>query len=377
MAFSDEEYRRRFNLVMRGVEACAYDALIAFESAVLPGHVVYLTGYQSKLGAHTWSAFATVPSGAKYRLITNTPFDDHHSMSWVEDVQVTGDIAGACKGVIPADSLRIGVAGWRALPTWAYLDLCKTFPQANFEDASDVVLAVRQIKSPEELGVVRRTMEITDLGGQAFLDSIVPGINELEIAGRIAHAMRSNGSDDFRYGLQVSSGSRTRQLVAFPVDRLLQVGDEVQLDCGAVYRGYSGDFSRAGVVGGRPAGARREMLEVTHEMYWACVDRMKPGVLASQVAEACAAVANRRGWGDYLFHSPNVRPGFCGHGIGCCYHEWPWLDLSTHAPLEPGMVIAIEALLQGELGAVKLEDAVLISADGNERLSRHPIRIWE
>jgi Xaa-Pro aminopeptidase len=70
--------------------------------------------------------------------------------------------------------------------------------------------------------------------------------------------------------------------------------------------------------------------------------------------------------------------GFVGHGIGCGYHEPPEIHPENQTLLQAGMVIVLEPILRDPaVGGVKIEDMILITESGPERLSVTPLRPWE
>jgi Xaa-Pro dipeptidase len=67
-----------------------------------------------------------------------------------------------------------------------------------------------------------------------------------------------------------------------------------------------------------------------------------------------------------------------GHGIGCSYHELPELHLQDQTVLQENMIVVIEPILsEAGVGGVKLEDAILITSRGAERLSSCALRNWQ
>jgi Xaa-Pro aminopeptidase len=135
-------------------------------------------------------------------------------------------------------------------------------------------------------------------------------------------------------------------------------------------------MSRTTVVG-KPSREVLDLLEGTAEMYDRCLEQVRPGVPASRIAEIGVAVSERLGLKDCLYSSPNVRPGFMGHAIGTSYHEPPGINLSDNTELQENMVIVLEPILRREgVGGVLIEDAILVTAKGGERLSNLDIRPW-
>jgi Xaa-Pro aminopeptidase len=191
-------------------------------------------------------------------------------------------------------------------------------------------------------------------------------------------SLRRAGSESFIFSTLLCSGSRTANFIALPGERRVQTGELVQLDCGPSLEGYHGDFSRVVSIGS-PGREAEYLMETTALMYENCLENLRPGVSASAVATEVLGVAARRGFGpENLYQSPNVKPGFVGHGIGLANPDIPQLSPEDHTEIAEAMVINIETMLRipEKLGA-RIEDAVVVGKDSTSRLSKVPIRLWE
>jgi Xaa-Pro aminopeptidase len=373
---SREEYRGRLERAREAMADAEVDALIAYANRTHPGHVRYLTGYEPRLGLHDSALCVVTPT--RCALLTNASFDRPETLTWLEEVIVTGDYAAGAAALLPRDVRSVGVAGFRALPAPVYIGLRERLPGADVRDASDLLLGLRQVKSPAEVALLRECARITDAGGRAFLEGARPGVSEREVLVRVEAALKRAGSDEVSFSTQVSSGPRTAQVVAFATDTLLAEGGPVQLDCGATYHGYRGDLSRV-VCLDRPAGRLRDLMAVAAETYDRCLEWLRPGVSCAEVARLAVRIAEGHGLGACLYRSPNHEPGFVGHGIGCSYTEPPEVHPGTDAVLRENMVIVLEPILSDPaVGGVKIEDPVLITARGPERFSELPVRagLW-
>src|SRR5207244_5088643 len=141
-------------------------------------------------------------------------------------------------------------------------------------------------------------------------------VSEREIANEIESALRLAGSGPLIFSTILCSGPRTAAFIGLPGEQRLGEGDLVQLDCGPSLEGYHGDFSRALCVG-QPDRPTTSLLETTALMYEQCLSSLRGGVRASDVAQEVLNVARQQGFGpENLYQSPNVKPGFVGHGIG-------------------------------------------------------------
>jgi Xaa-Pro dipeptidase len=377
LAFPREEYVGRVRRVEAALERAGYDALIGYSVRNAPGPVVYLGGYEPCLGLHDVAFFTVVPGGRpRCALLTNAFWDHPQERTWVDDVIITSDFEARLVELLPGSSRRIGIAGYRFFPTPVYKALQAAFPAACIEDAAPQLLKVARVKSSREIEVMRQCMAITDEGGRAFLASIREGANEREIQAETERAVMLAGADGLSYGTQVYSGPQVAVGIGFRTGRTLALGEQVQVDVGAIYWGYRGDLSRVTTVG-RPSPEVRAIMETTAQMYEAMLRAVRPGAMVAEVAEAALAVARAGGMEPYLYRSPNHGVGFLGHGIGCWYHGPPEIRADAEEALETNMVVVLEPILgHPGVGGAKIEDPVLVTSHGAERLSNLELRTW-
>jgi Xaa-Pro aminopeptidase len=308
-------------------------------------------------------------------LLSNASFDRPETLTWLEDVVITGDYADGIAELLPDSVRALGFAGFRALPAPVYQGLREQMPEAVFRDASELLLSLRRVKSPAEVGLLRECARVTDAGGRAFREWARAGVSEREVLVQVEAALKRAGSDEVSFATQVASGPRTAQVVAFATDAVLAAPALAQLDCGATFQGYRGDLSRV-VLLGEPGGKLQELFQVTAEIYDRCLELLRPGVACVDVARLAVRIAGEHGLAEHLYRSPQHEPGFIGHGIGLSYCEPPEMDPGCTTVLEENMVIVLEPILSVPgLGGVKIEDAVLITPKGPERLSALPVRL--
>jgi Xaa-Pro aminopeptidase len=381
-AITADEYTARLEALAVLMAEQSLGALVAFSNRVHPGHVQYLTGYDTWLGIHDSSACvvrADGKSGGARRcaLVTNASFDPPEPRSWLDEIFITGDYAAAIKGWLGEPVARLGVAGLPAFPAPFYNGLQAAFPGAEVIDAAPLVHRLRAVKSPGEIAIIRRCAVVNDAGATAFLEALSPGVTEREVAARIDAAMKRAGGDEVSYTTQVGCGPITSRVVMRPSDRRIEAGRLIQVDCGPVYQGYRGDLSRVTFMGSLPDAPRR-LLDATLAMYEGALPLLVPGTPAGRVADRVCQIAQEHGLADCLYHSPSHRVGFVGHGIGCGYHEPPEIHPSNETPLQAGMVIVLEPILTDPaVGGVKIEDMILVTESVPEPLSRTPLRPWE
>ena len=171
----------------------------------------------------------------------------------------------------------------------------------------------------------------------------------------------------------LASGPRTNPWFRESSMRVIEPGDIVAFDTDLVGPyGYCCDVSRTWVCDARPNDDQRRVYAEAHAQIEHNRSLLKPGVTFRELTERLRPLGDEFVGGRY---------GVAMHGVGLC-DEYPairypqdWEDMGYDGMLEEGMVMCVEALAAPEGGreAVKLEEQVLITADGYEQLSTYPL----
>lgn len=263
------------------------------------------------------------------------------------------------------DGAAIGVEP-RAMRLLEYRHLRAGAPGADYPDASAVVTALRIRKDAGEIAAMRRAAQIAQDALRATLPQIKAGMSERELAAELTIQLLRNGSQpEIPFSPIVSGGPNGANPHASPSDRRLQTGDLLVIDWGAAYDGYVSDLTRTFAVGA--VGEEEQRIHrLVQEANAAGRAAAKPGVPAAAVDRAARAVIESAGYGQYFTHRT-------GHGIGMEGHEDPYMRGDNEQLLEPGMAFTVEPgiYLPGRNG-VRIEDDVIVTADGAESLSDLP-----
>ena len=238
-----------------------------------------------------------------------------------------------------------------------------TLPNANRSFCDTTVGSMRLQKDADEYRILKANAKIADAAMQAGWAAMKPGMSEMEVAQVI------------RAGFSAQKAKPIFNIVgagpngAFPHHQtgatILREGDAVVMDIGGAQDGYSSDITRMAVIGAAPEGylAVHDIVEAAVQ---AAMAAARPGVLAKDVDHAARKVISDAGYGAYFVHRT-------GHGMGVEVHEPPYLTSSSETVLKEGMVFSIEPgiYLPGRFG-IRLEDIVILRADGPEILSSLP-----
>jgi Xaa-Pro aminopeptidase len=374
--FSDAEYDRRIRAVNEAMAAEGFDALVVYAGGAAPSAVTYLTNYVPVYG----HVFAVLRDNGRITVATDGILHDEpmHSMIWtcrVPDVRIargpiyggSADEVAALAAEAAAGARRVGLVGAAAVPHALYQTLSRRVPALH--PADHVLAGVRLRKSDEEIAKMREAGRIADQAYEAVFAAIGPDVEETAVAAAAVYRMHVlGGREGFR--TCVVSGAHAGLKHGHPRRRKMRDGEAVFIDLGVDVAGYLSDVSRCTVVG-PAAGAARDLLQVGLDLYHAGLRVMGPGRTIDEVSNALLAVV--RG----TRYEPYYCPGGFGHGIGMSLLEAPGLFAGNTTELRPGMTVAYEPMVVVErLGTGVVEDTILITEAGYERLSQYPVVTW-
>jgi methionyl aminopeptidase len=226
-------------------------------------------------------------------------------------------------------------------------------------------------RNAEELAKMRRAGQVVAEMHEATRAAAKPGVSTLEIDAVAREVLAKRGATSNFLGYHgfpaVICTSPNNVIVhGIPGDYVLEEGDILSVDCGAIIEGYHGDAAYTTGIGEVSPEARR-LMEVTERSLWAGIDQMRNGTRLHEIGRAVQSVAEAAGF--------FVVREYVGHAIGTAMHEQPQVPNywpGTPGPtLKPGMVFAIEPMVNvGTVETRILEDKwAVVTADGG--LSAH------
>lgn len=244
------------------------------------------------------------------------------------------------------------------------LRLQAELPRAAFTPAEAVMTALRQVKSPEEIGLLAASGAAAD---EVFGDIIrrpFAGRSELDIAQELAGLLKARGLAVEGTPI-VAAGPNSASPHHHSGERIVQAGDAVVIDYGGTYQSYYSDITRTVFVGAAPApGSEAERVyTLVAAAQEAAVRAAHPGMPCEDLDAVARKLLSEAGYGQYFTHR-------LGHGIGLDGHEPPYMVSGNTTPLEVGMAFTIEPglYLPGKFG-VRIEDTVVLDEGGARRLN--------
>ena len=315
-------------------------------------NVRYLTGLSSS------NAALLVEPGGTTTLYTDFRYlEKAAAVEGVELVRTARDVIGALASVLSGrrvgfEPTHVTYAGYGRLAGGG-IELVPT---------DRLVEALRRVKEPGEIEAIRRAAAISDEMYAALAEEKFTGRTERDLAWWIEQAFHEAGADCLAFGSIVASGPNGASPHGDPSDHVIEKGTLVTVDVGCVIDGYCSDCTRTFATGDLPT----ELAEA----YGLCLEGQLAGLAAIRAGEsgrdvdAASRVAiDAAGLGERYGHG-------LGHGVGLEVHEAPTLRPESEDVLEVGNIVTAEpGIYLPGIGGVRIEDLVLVTADGAESLT--------
>ncbi|AKS34554.1 M24 family metallopeptidase [Mycolicibacterium goodii] len=229
--------------------------------------------------------------------------------------------------------------------------------------AAGTVEALREVKDAGEIAMLRLACEAADAALTDLLrrGGLRPGRTEIQVRRDLESLMLDHGADGPSFETIVATGANSAIPHHRPTDAVLQAGDFVKIDFGALVSGYHSDMTRTFILG-RAEQWQLDLYELVATSQAAGCDAVAPGVELKAVDAAARQVIVDAGYGEYFNHG-------LGHGVGLQIHEAPGVNSVAAGTLLAGSAVTVEpgVYLPGR-GGVRIEDTLVVpggaSAEG-------------
>lgn len=266
-------------------------------------------------------------------------------------------------------------------PHTAWLKLLiQRFPWVRVRNIAAVIHAMRRIKDEYEIHCLKMAYQIQSEIFTQIMPRLKPGCNESlgeaiwEYETRLRGALGPAKESDTSPSEIIVAAGRNAAIAHYMSNRAdIHDGDLVLIDSGFRYAGYTSDISRTFPANGRFTPRQRHLYEIVLEAQNLAIETMRPGSTQKIAHQAIYEHFKKHGLEDYGF-------GIYGHAVGLNIHDpGAMTRMDRDHPFQPGEVFAIEPFLSipEERIGIRIEDGVLITATGRERLAGPPREVEE
>ncbi len=281
-------------------------------------------------------------------------------------------------------------ANWVPVRDYRYAEETKIkYPLHNYKRSAQILKRLRAIKTPLEVEVMQKAIDITDNTFRRLLQFIKPGVWEHEIEAEIFHSFLMQRATGAAYGSIIASGDRARTLHYVSNNAECKSGEMILMDFGAEYGGYNADLTRTIPVNGKFTARQKKIYNTCLDLHNRCKEMLKPGISIMEYHDKAGDVATElflkagllkksevknedpenRAYRKYLYHG-------ISHHLGIDVH-----DLGTMTePIKAGMVFTVEPgiYMEEEGMGIRIENNVWITKNGNKDLMKNiPITVEE
>ncbi|MDR5875840.1 Xaa-Pro peptidase family protein [Vreelandella gomseomensis] len=374
LPFAPSEYRARLDKVRHAMVQQGYDALLLTD----PADINYLTGYHTfEVSVHACLVctperlvlqVASIETGAA---VATALVDEIIGYRWenLDDIITPlADLLAPCQ--------QIGIDGWGSgLRVGVMEALSQTIGRQRFSEAGGVLDAIRIVKRPAELEMLKESARITAAGLDAAIQVIRPGMTDNDIASAGAQALLANGSEFMSLQPIVTSGPRIGVIHVNHKRHIIQPNEPVFLEFGAAYQRYTAPMMRTAVTG-TPSQAHAATRDLCRALFETLCDAMRPGNTFDDAARAADALLDPQR--DRLFFS-----GVFGYAVGAQFPP-SWVEVTGYIakgqmrPFEANMVFHLPLCLRlpGQWG-VGISDTVVVTEQGGQPITTNDWQLYQ
>lgn len=242
----------------------------------------------------------------------------------------------------------------------AIMKLAERYPAAHQRDVTPFIDEMRNLKTPQEIAVLRRNGALSAEGIRQAIAHAHPPMYEYQIEARAAYVFRNGGASGWAYPAIVSSGENVNTWHYFNDRRQIQPNELVVFDFAADLDHMTMDITRTFNISGKFTPEQAKWYAVDLECQKAVIALLKPGNTYEQASDAGKAVFEKNGEGKQWL-------GFPGHFVGLATHD----VLRPKGPIQAGQVVTVEPIVEfpDKQMHFRVEDTILITDRGAEILS--------
>lgn len=241
----------------------------------------------------------------------------------------------------------------------------KLFAPQELVATSRAVEKLRMEKEAGEMEIMRGAIAVADEAMEYIFGVLRPGLSEREVADELLNQIKSRGASGPSFDFIVASGARGALPHGVASGKVLQAGEMVTIDMGAIVDGYCSDLTRT-VCLGKPTRLQQKIYEIVWRAQTEAAEKFRPGLSCKVADKVARNIIEEAGYKENFGHG-------LGHGVGIQIHEPPRVSQLGKEKLQVGNVVSCEpGIYIPDWGGVRIEDLLLITKGGAETLSRSP-----
>lgn len=370
--FPDAEFAARLDRAQRLMAARGLEALLLTTEPDIRWFTGFLTQFWLS-PTRPW--FLVVPATGKPVAVIPGIGSEAMGRTWIDDIRTWSSPHPTDDGLtLLSDALReaageggtvgllMGPETHVRMPLAGLQALRDGLPEIAWQDATHLMRALRQVKSPAEIDKIAEACRIACDAFDRLPEIAGAGMTELEVFRAFKIACLQAGADDVDYLVGGAGPCGYGDIISPPSERRLQAGDVLILDVGLVFDGYYCDFDRNFSVGPPSDAVKR-----SYEAVWQATEA---GLKAARAGATCAD----------LFHAMNAvtapladpsaggAVGRLGHGLGMVLTEFPSITDWDTTVLEPSFVMTVEPGMATAPGKMMVHEENIAITDGAPRL---------
>ena len=256
----------------------------------------------------------------------------------------------------------------------------------NIDQLGTYMAELREIKTPEEVQLLKKAIQISAQGQREVMKAIKPNMTEREVQGIHQLVYKKYGAAHEGYPSIVGAGDNACVLHYITNDKTDLKDQLILMDLGAEYNGYTADVTRTIPVSGTFSPEQRALYQIVYDSQTAGIKAAQVGASFSAIAAACNKVVQEGLMELGLIAAPEEYRRYLPHGVA--HH----IGLDVHDPglyqnLQPQMIITVEPGIYipkdspcdpkwWNIG-IRIEDDILITEKGPVNLSEDAPRAWD
>ncbi len=372
LAFSPEEYVRRYNSVQAQMEDMGLDALLIRG----PENITHFTGYETP-GYYKYHCVVVPKNGQPVFMVRDFEWINSPEFAWSTKLAKVYDwdhppsvTVNILQQLGLGDGKRIGVEKQAFFYTVdEHETLVRDLPGNTYVDATQIMWNTRMIKSDEEVAVMRKSAALVDMAMLAGWDATAPGVSADHINAVVNHTLFENGGEYMGLPPFILAGERSCLPHQTGGANVLKDDDVMYFEISASQHRYTAALMRT-IFLGNPKDEWVRACEAVIGATNAALDFIKPGVTPHDADLVARAVTEKAGFGEY--HRNRL-----GYSIGVSYPpDWGEGEIISlrqgeHRPLEPGMTFHMPPLcLKYREYGIGFSESIVVTEAGCEPLSK-------